>query len=152
MGKEAKVAMEIAIHDFNTQTTTNQSLILRLHIPIISNQSEPFQAALAESATPKTESGNIGAIVDNSSSRMGKEAKVAMEIAIHDFNTQTTTNQSLLRLHIPMISKQSEPIQAALAVTLWKVAVKVEAFKLQVGNPLDEMTMLDSLNRGHGGT
>ncbi|CAL5335997.1 unnamed protein product [Camellia sinensis] len=71
---------------------------------------------LTESATPKSESGNIGAIVDNSSSRMGKEAKVAMEIAIHDFNTQTTTNQSLiLRLHIPIISKQSEPIQAALA-------------------------------------
>ncbi|KAL7218323.1 hypothetical protein ACSBR2_011568 [Camellia fascicularis] len=72
-----------------------------------------------ESATPKSESGNIGAIVDNSSSRMGKEAKVAMEIAIHDFNTQTTTNQSLLLcLHIPIISKQSKPIQAALAGNL----------------------------------
>ncbi|KAL7218319.1 hypothetical protein ACSBR2_011564 [Camellia fascicularis] len=47
MGKEAKVGMEIAIHDFNTQTTTNQSLLLRLHIPIISKQSEPIQAALA---------------------------------------------------------------------------------------------------------
>ncbi|CAL5335998.1 unnamed protein product [Camellia sinensis] len=83
---------------------------------------------LTESATPKTESGNIGAIVDNSSSRMGKEAKVAMEIAIHDFNTQTTTNQSLLlRLHIPMISKQSEPIQAALAARSLIKTKKVQA-------------------------
>ncbi|KAL7249639.1 hypothetical protein ACSBR1_011763 [Camellia fascicularis] len=83
---------------------------------------------LTESATPKTESGNIGAIVDNSSSRMGKEAKVGMEIAIHDFNTQTTTNQSLiLRLHIPIISKQSEPIQAALAARSLIKTKKVQA-------------------------
>ena len=54
--------------------------------------------------------GSIGAIVDYSS-RIGKEEKVAMEMAIENFNSQYTD------LHIDLLinSSQGEPIQAALA-------------------------------------
>lgn len=53
---------------------------------------------------------SIGAIIDYSS-RIGKEEKVAMEIAMEDFNSRYPN------LHIDLLinSSHGEPIQAALA-------------------------------------
>lgn len=53
--------------------------------------------------------GVIGAIVNNSS-RIGKEEQVAMEMAVHDFNSYT--NQTLV-IHIR--NSQGKPVTAALA-------------------------------------
>lgn len=54
--------------------------------------------------------GIVGAIVDNTS-RACKEEKVAMRMAIEDFNFNNT-NQTLI-LHI--INSSGDPLQAALA-------------------------------------
>ncbi|KAL5736445.1 hypothetical protein ACOSQ2_031233 [Xanthoceras sorbifolium] len=53
----------------------------------------------------------IGAIVDNSS-RVGKEQRVAMEMAVHDFNEYN--NQSRL-VRLQLRNSWREPVQAALA-------------------------------------
>ncbi|KAL6314717.1 hypothetical protein AAG906_027064 [Vitis piasezkii] len=73
-----------------------------------------LQMATADGGTDSIEKadvkGSIGAILDYSS-RIGKEEKVAMEMAIEEFNSQYS-NQ-----HIDLLinDSQGEPIQAALA-------------------------------------
>ena len=52
----------------------------------------------------------IGAIFDQTS-RPGKEAKVAIEIAIHDFNIKFTNQTSILYLQ----NSRNKPGQAAFA-------------------------------------
>ena len=60
---------------------------------------------------------SIGAIVDYGT-RIGKEEKVAMEMAIEDFNnnnhSSTSTNQSLI-LKLEVKDSRGEPIEAARA-------------------------------------
>lgn len=53
--------------------------------------------------------GVVGAIVDQDS-RLGKEEKIAMEMAIKDFYEKT--NQ---RFHLHIVNSQNDPVQAAFA-------------------------------------
>lgn len=53
--------------------------------------------------------GSIGAIVDLDS-RIGKEQKIAMEMAMRDFNVKT--NQSF---HLLIVNSQKDPVYAAFA-------------------------------------
>ncbi|KAJ0101036.1 hypothetical protein Patl1_04782 [Pistacia atlantica] len=70
----------------------------------------PVEATANGSATEKGPvAGVVGAIVDQDS-RIGKEAKIAMEMAIKDFYEKT--NQ---RFHVRIVNSQNDPVQAAFA-------------------------------------
>ncbi|KAK1581416.1 hypothetical protein Q3G72_005846 [Acer saccharum] len=57
--------------------------------------------------------GIIGAIVDNTS-RVGKEQRVAMEMAVHDFN-EYSSNQTRLLVDLQLRNSWRQPFHAALA-------------------------------------
>ncbi|XP_044507851.1 glutamate receptor 2.8-like [Mangifera indica] len=65
--------------------------------------------------------GSIGAIVDLDS-RIGKEEKIAMEMAMRDFNVKT--NQSF---HLLILNSQKDPVYAAFAAKDLIETQKVEA-------------------------
>ncbi|KAK1583861.1 hypothetical protein Q3G72_027700 [Acer saccharum] len=60
--------------------------------------------------------GIIGAIVDNTS-RVGKEQRVAMEMAVHDFN-EYSSNQTRLLVELQLRNSRRQPVHAALAAKL----------------------------------
>lgn len=69
----------------------------------------------------------IGAIIDQTS-RPGKEAKVAIELAIQDFNLKN--NQSLV---LYLQNSRNKPVHAAIAGKLFSYG-NIDSFKLHICN------------------
>ena len=110
--------------------STSSPLLLFFSLVLLFSQKTTANGSINTTMKDQV-AGLVGAIVDQSS-RIGKEEKIAMEIAINDVYEKT--NQSF---HLHIMNSQKDPMQAALAGVSWllfstnKLCFKLSFFFIQ---------------------